>query len=589
MFCIKKSNQTMTVIKIKKYKTNSRNNTPGKILKLKCDWCGIFFERNKNIQALLKRNIHFCGNKCSGKYKINYNPNVQKGIENFHKHQEKMKNDKEYRENINKKVQDTNLKKFGTTTPLKSKKIQEKKKNTLKEKYGVDNPQKYQPIKEKTINTNLEIYGSQSPFGSKTTQEKSKQTIKNRYGVDHQMQLTQTKQKIKKTNLEKYDVENPFQDKNIQEKQKQTMKEKYGVEYAMQSPELKSRYQTYFNQKYGVCTPYLLPQTKQKLESRHIKETGECVSHWFARQQNPKPSISWIYQNFPKTNIPLKDLEDFIENYKQNKSSLEMKTEKLLGVEHYNRKPPEINIDRRPDFKLNNKTYLNVDGLYWHCEANKDKWYHFNLRKEFEDAGLRIIQFRGDEIYYKPQIVKSIINNAIYKTPHKLYARQCNKMSYISQQEASHFLETNHMMGPINAKHIGLCHPSEGIVSILSYKVFNGSTIKIERFCSSVNFVVNGAFSTLLTYILNQYQNQVSLVESWVDLRYGYGTSLEKIGFKHIKDTLGWKWTDGFFTYNRLQCRANMDHRKLSQQEHAEELGWWKAHDAGQRLYQLTI
>jgi hypothetical protein len=42
-------------------------------------------------------------------------------------------------------------------------------------------------------------------------------------------------------------------------------------------------------------------------------------------------------------------------------------------------------------------------------------------------------------------------------------------------------------------------------------------------------------------------------------------------------------------TYNRLQCTANMDSRKLSEKEHAVELGWSRIYDAGQRFYSLKI
>ena len=78
-------------------------------------------------------------------------------------------------------------------------------------------------------------------------------------------------------------------------------------------------------------------------------------------------------------------------------------------------------------------------------------------------------------------------------------------------------------------------------------------------------------------------------VESWVDLRYGNGVSLEKLGFKVSHETLGWKWTDFKNTYNRLKCTAKMDERELSQKEYAEELKWHKIYDAGQRLYTKAI
>jgi len=60
-------------------------------------------------------------------------------------------------------------------------------------------------------------------------------------------------------------------------------------------------------------------------------------------------------------------------------------------------------------------------------------------------------------------------------------------------------------------------------------------------------------------------------------------------GFEETREALGWKWTDGTNTFNRLKCRANMDKRGLRQAEHAKELGWYKIYDAGQRLYVKKI
>ncbi|MEM4359960.1 MAG: hypothetical protein QXT45_05475 [Candidatus Bilamarchaeaceae archaeon] len=64
---------------------------------------------------------------------------------------------------------------------------------------------------------------------------------------------------------------------------------------------------------------------------------------------------------------------------------------------------------------------------------------------------------------------------------------------------------------------------------------------------------------------------------------------MEKMGFVKVKDILGWEWTDLKTTYNRLQCRANMDERKLKEKEYAAELGWFKIYDAGQRLFEKDL
>ena len=101
-----------------------------------------------------------------------------------------------------------------------------------------------------------------------------------------------------------------------------------------------------------------------------------------------------------------------------------------------------------------------------------------------------------------------------------------------------------------------------------------------------VNHNIIGGFSKLLKHIERDYlKPSTTEIHNWVDLRYGLGEHLETKGFKLIKDTLGWKWTDYTDTFNRLKCKANMDNRKLTENQHAEELKWYKIYDAGQRLY----
>ena len=277
-----------------------------------------------------------------------------------------------------------------------------------------------------------------------------------------------------------------------------------------------------------------------------------------------------------------------MEIYKEGRFNLlEKYAEKEFGIECYDRFFDLKNFPQlryRPDFKLSETSAMNVDGLYWHSELQKDKQYHFEMRKQYEVFNLRIFQFRADEVRNKTAIVNSIIRNSRGGCD-KIYARKTSVI-VVPQKRADQFLETNHLMGTKYSKHIGLEYDGR-LVSILSYKV-SGKTLKIERFCSELNYVVIGGLSKLLRHLQNQYSD-LEYIESWVDLRYGNGSSLEKIGFKATKETLSWKWTDGKETFNRLKCRANMDKRNLSQAEYVKELGWYKIYDAGQRLYRLKV
>lgn len=270
----------------------------------------------------------------------------------------------------------------------------------------------------------------------------------------------------------------------------------------------------------------------------------------------------------------LKDLKD------SSKSNLEKKMELNLSLGFFNKKIENSSLKYKPDFKLNDTTYINVDGLYWHSETKqKDNRYHFNMRKGYEQNNLRVMQFREDEIRDKMPIVKSMIG-AVRGDSVNIYARKCS-VEVISQKEANVFLEENHLMGKFSAKHIGLKYGGE-LVFLVSYKIYK-DVLKIDRLCGKINTRVLGGFSKLLKRIESSVDFKT--IHYWVDLRYGTGSFLLNLGFNLEKETLGWKWTNFSETYNRRKVRANMDDRKLREREYANELGLVKIYDAGQRLY----
>jgi hypothetical protein len=231
----------------------------------------------------------------------------------------------------------------------------------------------------------------------------------------------------------------------------------------------------------------------------------------------------------------------------------------------------------RPDFKINDRVFVNVDGLYWHCNKIVDDDYHFNLRIKAHNIGLSILQFRADEVIYKNPIVESMI--AVKAgLANKLAARKL-KIKEIDVATARPFLNQNHLMGFCGATHHIALMLGEEIKSLLSIQMLNDS-VKIVRFCGALNTVVVGGYSKLLKYCIKQFKPKQ--IFTFVDLRYGSVDSLVKLGFNHVGTTLGWKWTDYDKTYNRLQCRANMDDRKLTEKEQAQELKWTRIYDAGQ-------
>ena len=88
---------------------------------------------------------------------------------------------------INDKKKQTSIERYGVDNPLKSKEIQDKAKQTLNERYGVDNPLKSKEIREKVEDTNLKRLGFRNALSSPEVQKKRKETIIKNFGYDHQM------------------------------------------------------------------------------------------------------------------------------------------------------------------------------------------------------------------------------------------------------------------------------------------------------------------------------------------------------------------------------------------------------------------
>lgn len=473
----------------------------------------------------------------------------------------------------------TNMMKYGNISSLHGEQVKEKVKKTLMDRYGVEHGWKSDQIRKK-----------------------SAETIKERYGVENISQSEEIKTKKKETTQKNYGVEYPSQNTEIIKKQKETCFQLYGVEHASQLQEVKEKVKETLVNKYGVTSPFQLPGIAEKSQQTCVEKYGkpyfsqavskvivDCIEQktiieWWKSIKDIKPSYSFFWNHLKnEDNVTYKMLNDLLESFKLNKTSLEKKGEDLFECSHFNQKVC-FDLNYKPDFKLSNHLFVNVDGLYWHSELKKDKKYHWSMREKFEAQGLSLLQFYEDEIKTKPEIVKSLVNNRNNKTTQKIFARKTT-IKDVGQKEADLFLNNNHLMGTIAAKHIGLYFDDQ-LVTVLSYKVFKAAlSCHVERFCSLCNVVVVGAFSKLLTAL----QKRISAKEYmyWVDLRYGTGSHLIKQGFCLERETLGWKWTNGVKTFNRLRCRANMDSRKLSEKEYAEEFGWYKIYDAGQRLYVL--
>ncbi|MDD5650664.1 MAG: hypothetical protein PHF86_09645 [Candidatus Nanoarchaeia archaeon] len=102
--------------------------------------------------------------------------------------------------------------------------------------FKIKKSQKLSKIRSKE--TNIKRYGASSPMKNKRVQEKARKTIREKYGVDHFTQLSKIQEKKKKTNLKRYGTVCALQNKKVHKKAIKSMLERYGVEFNMQNKEI---------------------------------------------------------------------------------------------------------------------------------------------------------------------------------------------------------------------------------------------------------------------------------------------------------------------------------------------------------------
>jgi hypothetical protein len=113
------------------------------------------------------------------------------------------------------KIESTNLKKYGVKHAMQSDIVREHYRQSVIEKYGVDNVQKVKEIREKTHQTCLSRYGVDAPLQSLDVMKKSKQTCLERYGCEYSQQSSEVREKSKQTCLKRYGVENVMQNPEL--------------------------------------------------------------------------------------------------------------------------------------------------------------------------------------------------------------------------------------------------------------------------------------------------------------------------------------------------------------------------------------
>lgn len=379
-----------------------------------------------------------------------------------------------------------------------------------------------------------------------TNSDKSKQTCLNKYGVEHPGQMPEFWTKVRSTCKEKYGTEFPQKLDATKDKVIITNLERYGVANYAKTNECKDKITATCLSKYGVRWPTLIPESRAKQKTTQINTgTAYVFKNKTTKEWAEELGVSRSHFLHNVRNYGF----DVATSLSKTRSNIEILIQNFLNELEIKHTQKQID-GMKPDFVLDDHNLIiECDGLYWHSDAiNKNKFYHRDKQRLYTKHGYRSLFFREDELKYKFEIVKSVIGNKLGLS-NKIYARKTTVVHNVLPI----FFKDNHLMGRGQGKIIGL---SNGSWPVMAIQYVNKSThIELSRVCSVLNTVVIGGLSKLLSQLTSLFPKKDII--SFVDLRYGNGVSLEKVGFVKETDSVSFKWVKDDKSFHRMTYPGN--------------------------------
>ena len=444
--------------------------------------------------------------------------------------------------------------------------------------------------KIKLRQTCLNKYGVDNPMKNYNIKNKLKESLINKYGVDHYSKTDEYKKKYKNTCIEKYGLGNTFQVEVFKEKSKKTSIDKYGVDYSINSTNVriqsklkkekntKNKYKDYISEDFSI-----IGYESDTFLINH-KTCGEFFSigkKLFYSRNKQNVCICIICNPIGSQSSYLEeDVSKFLEDNSVNYFRKDRKILNGLEIDIY-----------LPDHKL----AIEINGVYWHNELFKHKYYHLEKTKLCNQNGIDLIHVWEDDWRNKSDIIKSILSNRIGIISNRIYARNC-QIKEVSSDIARIFLDNNHIQGfSASSLKLGLYYNNE-LVSLMTFGYrFTNSKKEYEliRFCNKIGFSVIGSSSKLFKYFLNNFD--FNIVISYSDISIFTGDMYEKLNFKYISTSEpNYFWVvDGIrrhrFNYNKKKLVQSGFDKNKTEVEIMHERGYYRVWGCGQKRWIYRI
>lgn len=238
---------------------------------------------------------------------------------------------------------------------------------------------------------------------------------------------------------------------------------------------------------------------------------------------------------------------------------------------------------------------IELNGVYWHSELYKDKYYHKNKTNACNKRGVRLIHIFENEWEseeHRNKILNLIDNIVGLKMPKKVYARDTN-IVHINNEICKDFLSKHHLQGNAGASVKLGCMLGDELIGVMTLGKprFNFDyEYEIIRLCWDSKYNVIGGTAKLLKYFEDNYTPK-SII-TYTDSSKFSGEVYIRNGFEMLEDTEpNYRWFKGLKNLSRYQTQK---HKLIeqglgdfgeSETEIMHNLGYYRVYDCGNKIF----
>jgi hypothetical protein len=372
--------------------------------------------------------------------------------------------------------------------------------------------------------------------------------------------------------MEIYGTKSSFQNEEVRQKWRDNMLSKHGVDHYFKTAEFKVKAKKYYLEKWGVEHQSMVSEIQNRIQNTCLDRYGV---NSYLKTQHARDSVRII-----------------------NRSSYEYELSEWLtsiSIEH------TMNSNLISPLKLDifipsHKLAIEFNGLWWHNELFKDKNYHINKTKMCGDKGVSLLHIWEDDWLNRKDVYKSIILNKLGMLKNRIYARKCELVFDLSNEEVSIFLNLNHIQGYSKFSIAYGLKYDDKLVSVMTFgwrSINSKREYELLRFSNCMDYIVVGAATRLFTNFIRM-NIDIKTISTYSDISTFDGHVYGTMDFKNASNSgVNYWWVvDGIrkhrFTYNKQKLIKQGFDPLQTEVEIMHGRGYYRVYGCGQEKWIWT-